>query len=85
MADHDDAAALEASLIENTARLDPDDMARYETFARLVREGRGVEEIAATFGVSEIMVKRALALGNLLPDIRDAYRNEDIEGKRSGN
>lgn len=79
MAEGDDAAALEASLIENVARLDPDDMARYETFARLVKEGRSVEGIANTFGVTEIMVKRALALGNLLPDIREAYRNEDID------
>ena len=79
MAEGDDAAALEASLIENVARLDPDDMARYETFARLVKEGRRVEDIANTFGVTEIMVKRALALGNLLPDIREAYRNEDID------
>lgn len=75
----DDAAALEASLIENTARLDPDEVARWETFARLVKEGRTVEDIAVTFGVTEIMVRRALALGDLLPDIREAYRNEDID------
>ncbi|MDZ5696736.1 ParB/RepB/Spo0J family partition protein [Chelativorans sp. M5D2P16] len=79
MADGDDAAALEASLIENIARLDPDEMAQYETFARLVAEGRTVEDIAATFGTTEIMVKRALALGNLLPDIREAYRAEEID------
>lgn len=81
MAEGDDAAALEASLIENVARLDPDDMSRYETFARLVREGRSVENIATTFGVTEIMVKRALALGNLLPDIREAYRQEEIDAQ----
>lgn len=79
MTEGDDAAALEASLIENVARLDPDDMNRYETFARLVKEGRSVEDIANTFGVTGIMVKRALALGKLLPDIREAYRNEDID------
>jgi len=81
MAEGDDAAALEASLIENVARLDPDDMARYETFARLVREGRSVEDIAATFGVTEIMVRRALAFGNLLPDIREAFRQEEIDAQ----
>lgn len=36
----DDAAALEASLIENIARLDPDEVTRWECFTRLVREGR---------------------------------------------
>jgi len=81
MAAGDDAAALEASLIENTARLDPDEMSRYETFARLVKEGKMVEDIAATFGVTEIMVKRSLALGNLLPAIRNAYRTEEIDAQ----
>ncbi len=79
MAKDDDAAAIEASLIENTARLDPDEMTRYETFAQLVRKGKSVAEIAATFGATEIMVKRALALGNLIPAIRKAYRDEDID------
>lgn len=79
MKEEDDASALEASLIENIARLPPDEMTRFETFARLAAEGRGVEEIAATFGVSDIMVKRSLALGNLLPGIRTAYRKGDID------
>jgi len=75
----DDASAIEASLIENTARLDPDEVARWETFARLTEQGRSVLDIATTFGVSEIMVRRALALGNLIPEIRKAYRDEDID------
>lgn len=78
MAEHDDAAALEASLIENFARLDPDEVTRWETFTRLVKQGRSVSEIATTFGVTEIRVRRALALGTLLPDIRSAYRNDEI-------
>ena len=72
----DDAAAIEASLIENVARLDPDEMSQYETFIRLIKEGRTVDEIAATFGMTDIMVKQRLALGNLLPKIREAYRAE---------
>jgi ParB family transcriptional regulator, chromosome partitioning protein len=77
----DDAAALEASLIENIARLDPDEMSQYETFVRLTKEGRSVAEIAATFGITERMVNQRLALGNLLPKIRDAYRNEEIDAE----
>lgn len=38
-------------------------------------------EIADTFGVTEIMVKRRLALANLSPKIRQAYRDEEIDGK----
>ncbi|UIJ47130.1 ParB/RepB/Spo0J family partition protein [Sphingomonas cannabina] len=75
----DDAAALEASLIENIARLDPDEMTRWETFTRLVREGRSPEAIAITFGLTEVQVKRTLALGNLLPRIRNLYRSEKID------
>lgn len=75
----DDAAALEASIIENVARLAPDEMSQYEAFAGLSAKGRTVGEIAETFGVSERMVERRLALGNLLPGIRTAFRNEEID------
>jgi ParB family chromosome partitioning protein len=73
----DDADAIEASLLENT-RLDPDEVTRWEHFARLVKEGREIEDISATFGIPELGVKRILALGNLLPRIRDLYRKEQI-------
>ena len=75
----DDAAALEASLIENIARLDPDEVSQWETFARLVKEGRSVEDIASTFGITDRMVGQRLALGNLLPKIRQAYRDDEID------
>ena len=77
----DDAAALEASMLENLARLDPDEMTQYETFVRLTKSGKSVADIAATFGITELMVKRRLALGELLPKIREAYRNEDIDAE----
>jgi ParB family transcriptional regulator, chromosome partitioning protein len=75
----DDAAALEASLIENVARLDPDEVTRWETFTRLVKKGRSPEDIALTFGLTELQVKRTLSLGNLLPRIRSLYRDERID------
>ncbi|TYC98016.1 ParB N-terminal domain-containing protein [Novosphingobium sp. BW1] len=77
--DGDDAAAIEASMIENMARLDPDEVTQWENFTRLVREGRKVGDIAATFGLPDLIVKRVLALGNLLPAIRDLYRKERID------
>lgn len=75
----DDAAALEASLIENIARLDPDEVSRCESFTRLVREGRSVEDIGLTFGLTGLQVKRTLAIGNLLPRIRNMYRADKID------
>lgn len=78
--DADDAAAVEASLIENVARLDADEVTQWTTFTRLVKEGRTVEDVAATFGLPELAVKRVLALGNLLPRIRAMYAAEEIDG-----
>ena len=69
----DDAAAIEASMIENMARLDADEVTQWESFTRLVKEGQTVEDIAATFGFPELMVRRILALGNLLPQIGRAH------------
>ncbi|MBY8821069.1 ParB/RepB/Spo0J family partition protein [Sphingomonas colocasiae] len=74
----DDAAALEASLIENVARRDADEVTQWESYTRLVKEGRSIAEIADTFGMPEAMVKRILALGNLLPRIRSLYAKEEI-------
>jgi len=75
----DDADAIEASLIENSARLDPDEVTRWECFTRLVKEGRSVEQIALTFGLPDLGVKRILALGNLMPRIRDLYRKGEVD------
>ena len=80
LSDSDDADAIEASLIENVARLDADEVTRWETFTRLVKEGRDVSDISATFGIPELGVKRILALGNLVPRIRTLYRDGEIDG-----
>lgn len=79
LAEGDDADALEASLIENIHRLDPDEMSQYETFAKLIKSGKTPEDISATFGLTPRQVAQRLALGNLLPKIREAYRAEDID------
>ncbi|GLS32437.1 chromosome partitioning protein, ParB family [Mesorhizobium albiziae] len=79
MEEGDDADALEASLIENIAPLD--EVAQWETFSRLIRQGRTVPDIAATFGITELLVKRILALGDFLPKIREAYRREEIDAE----
>lgn len=75
----DDADALEASLIENVARRDPSEIVQWDSFTRLVKEGRTVEDIALTFGMPDLAVRRVLALGNLLPRIRSLYDREDID------
>jgi ParB family chromosome partitioning protein len=75
----DDAAAIEASLIENICRKDADEMTEYETYSRLIKEGQTVDEIAATFGLEVRRVEQRLALARLAPRIRDLYRARDID------
>ena len=75
----DDAAAIEASLLENEARMPMDPMDRYEAFARLAKEGRTLSEIADLFATTEAFVRRTMALANLLPAIKRAYREDRIE------
>jgi ParB family chromosome partitioning protein len=54
-------------------------MTEHVTFVRLIKEGRKVPQIAATFGMTEVMVEQRLALGNLLPKIQDAFTSEEID------
>lgn len=75
----DDASAIEASLIENVARRDPDEVSQWETFVKLVKQGRDPADLGVTFGLPEAGVRRILALGNLLPRIRGLYRAEKID------
>ena len=81
MAKGDDAAALEASLIENVAHLPMDEMDQFEAFQRLLKEGRSIEDIAHIFRVTELNVKRRLAIANLHPKIRNLYRAEEIDAE----
>src|SRR3546814_2073547 len=44
----DDADALEASMLENLARVRPDEVSQWEAFVALVKTGRSVDEVADT-------------------------------------
>ncbi len=75
----DDAAAIEASLIENVGRVPADEMQELEAYMRLSKAGRTVTEIAETFGITELKVKRVLALAGLNDEIRALYADEKID------
>lgn len=77
----DDATAVEASLAENIERLPMDEMDQHEAFMALRRKGLECADIAAHFGITEQIVKRRLALANLIPDIRRLYRQGEIDAK----
>jgi len=74
----DDAQGLEASILENIARLAPTEMEQYEAFKKLAGKGESIAEIAAVFGITERAVKQRLALGALLPQLRKLYTDEEI-------
>ena len=75
----DDADALEASMLENLARVAPDEVGQWEAFVMLVKAGRSAQEVADIFGFEPQAVKRILALGHLLPRIRTLYRGGEID------
>lgn len=77
--DGDDADALEASMLENLARVAPDEVGQWEAFVALVKAGRSAQEVADIFGFEPQAVKRILALGHLLPRIRALYRGGEID------
>ncbi|KCZ48473.1 ParB/RepB/Spo0J family partition protein [Hyphomonas sp. CY54-11-8] len=79
MAPGDDAAAMEASIIENTGHLPATEMQQYEAFGRLAKTQRSVDEIADYFGVTPLKVKRILALADVLPEIRALYADDAID------
>ena len=79
MEEGDDAAAIEASLAENVARLPMDEIDQYRAFAALIAKGRKVDDIASRFGATERLVRQRLAIANLRPAILTLYRKEEIE------
>ena len=70
--------ALEVSVAENSGReaLHPAD--EFEAFKALIDEGKGVEDVAARFGVSVLTVQRRLKLSALSPKLLALYRQDGI-------
>ncbi|MDR3482873.1 MAG: ParB/Srx family N-terminal domain-containing protein [Burkholderiaceae bacterium] len=69
-----DASARTVSLAENVLREAMHPADQFEAFAALVTEGRPVEDIAADFGVSPLVVQRRLKLANVSPRLMADYR-----------
>ena len=69
-----DASARTVSLAENVQRENMHPADQFAAFAALVKEGRPVEDIAADFGVSPLVVQRRLKLANVSPRLMADYR-----------
>lgn len=69
-----DASARTVSLAENVQRENMHPADQFVAFAALVKEGRPIEDIAADFGVSPLVVQRRLKLANVSPRLLTDYR-----------
>lgn len=67
-------AATTVSLTENVQREAMHPADQFDAFARLIAEGRSVEEIAADFAVTPLVVQRRLKLANVSPRLLADYR-----------
>ena len=81
MKEGDNAKAIEASLVENIARLPMDEIDQYKAFSELVKQDMSVESIAIQFGVTERLVKQRLAIANLISPILNAYRKQEVSAE----
>ena len=70
--------ALEVSLAENSGREAMHPADEFEAFKALIDEDKGVEDVAARFGVSVLTVQRRLKLSALSPKLLALYREDGI-------
>ncbi|MDP8607855.1 ParB/RepB/Spo0J family partition protein [Serratia marcescens] len=72
------STARTASLTENVQREAMHPADQFEAFAALVAEGRPVEDIAADFSVTPLVVQRRLKLANVSPRLLADYRADAV-------
>ncbi len=73
-----DANARTVSLTENVQREAMHPADQFEAFAALVKEGRPIEDIAADFAVTPLVVQRRLKLANVSPRLLADYRADAV-------
>ncbi len=73
-----DGTARTASLTENVQREAMHPADQFEAFAALVAEGRPIEDIAADFSVTPLVVQRRLKLANVSPRLIADYRADAV-------
>ena len=71
--------AGELSLAENVVRIAMHPADQVIAFTKLADAGLSVAVIAARFGTTERLVEQRLRLGNVAPDLLDAYRTGEID------
>lgn len=70
--------ALIASLSENCFHIPMHPGEEYVAMSRLIGEGKSVEDVAAAFGVTPLVVKRRMKLAAVSPKLLALYREDQI-------
>ena len=70
--------ALVASLAENCFHVPMHPADEFAAFARLLAQGKSVEDVAAAFGVTPLIVKRRMKLATVSPQLMALYREGGI-------
>lgn len=70
--------ALIASLSENCFHVPMHAADEYEAFAKLIAQGRSMEDVAAAFGVTPLVVKRRMKLATVSPTLMAKFREGEI-------
>lgn len=74
----DQADALGISTVENTAREAMHPADEFEAFKAMLDAGQSVDDVAAAYGVSTLVVRQRMKLANCATMLIDAYRKGDI-------
>lgn len=70
--------ALHASVAENSGRRELHPADQFEAFRCMIDGGKSIEEVAAAFGVTPVVVQRRLRLANVAPEFIELYRQDSI-------
>ncbi len=71
--------ALIASLTENAFHLPMHPADEFVAFGKLIAQGQSVEDVAAAFGVTPLVVKRRMKLAAVSPKLMAQYREKKID------
>jgi ParB family transcriptional regulator, chromosome partitioning protein len=66
--------AVQISLVENSGREPMHPADEFEAFRQLIDAGQSIEDVAARFGVTPLVVQRRLKLASVAPAFIDLYR-----------
>ena len=74
-----EADTQEISLTENVMREAMTPADAIDAFKAMFDNGHDITSISLRFGVSEVTVRKYVALGNVIPEILDKYRNNKVD------